>query len=100
MSRSCSISEKKPMFGHNVSHANNKTKRRFNPNVHWVRVPSQTLGQTLSLKLSTQGMRTLDKHGGLDAFLTAMPPRRLSGDLLRLKKSLMKKTSASASSKA
>lgn len=74
------------MFGHNVSHANNKTKRTFYPNVHWVKLQSAVLKQTLSLKISTAGMKTVHKHGGIDQFLDKVSPRKLTGEMLRLKK--------------
>jgi large subunit ribosomal protein L28 len=73
-----------------VSHANNKTKRRFNPNVHWVRLSSQVMRKTVSLKLSTQGMKTIDKHGGLDGFLSKTGASKLSGEMLRLKREFQK----------
>lgn len=80
------------MFGHNVSHANNKTKRTFLPNVHWVTLKSAVLQRDVSLKLSTHAMRTLHKHGGLDEFLSVVSIRKLDGDLLRLKRDFARRT--------
>jgi large subunit ribosomal protein L28 len=96
MSRACDLSLKRPMFGHNVSHANNKTKRTFLPNVHWVSIESKVLGK-VSLKLSSTGMRTLHKHGGLDEFLERTSSRKLQGELLRLKRQFVKKKAEKAS---
>lgn len=76
------------MFGHNVSHANNKTNRTFLPNVRWVRVYSQTLNQLFSLKLSAAGVKTLEKRGGLDAYVTKKNYSQLSEPLVKIKKQL------------
>ena len=76
------------MFGHNVSHANNKTKRTFYPNVRWVSVYSQTFSKTIMLKVSTAGMKTIDKNGGIDLFVEKTPKRKLNTVLLKLKKDL------------
>ena len=62
MSRKCEITGKKPMFGQNVSHANNKTKRRFNPNLHTKRVFIEGKG-FVKMRISARGLRTLDKKG-------------------------------------
>ncbi len=78
------------MFGHNVSHANNKTNRTFYPNVRWVRVYSQKLNQCVSLKLSAAGVKTLEKNGGLDAYVTKKNDSKLSTALLKVKKQIQK----------
>lgn len=90
MSRLCAITLKKPLRGNNVSHANNKTNRFFFPNVHWVTLKSSLLNKTVSMRLTPKGMKTIDKYGGLDSFLTLMPKRRLEGEMLKLKKEIMK----------
>ena len=69
MSRRCELTGKGPMVGNNVSHANNKTKRRFLPNLTETALMSETLGRTFRLKVSTSALRTVDRRGGLDAFL-------------------------------
>ena len=69
MSRVCELSGKAPMTGHKVSHANNKTKRRFLPNLTDVTLMSDILGQAFRLRVSTNALRTVDHRGGLDAFL-------------------------------
>ena len=63
MARVCEVTGKKPMVGHNVSHANNKTKRRFLPNLHTRRLWVESEKRWVSLRLSGQGLRTLDKKG-------------------------------------
>ena len=79
------------MFGCNVSNANNHTRRVFLPNIHDVTIYSDVLSRTLSLKISAAGMRTLDKHGGIDNFLKHTPLRKLESSLHALKRSFLKK---------
>ena len=69
MSRRCELTGKGPMTGNNVSHANNKTRRRFLPNLNEVTLQSETLGRGVKLKISAAALRTVDHRGGLDAFL-------------------------------
>ena len=68
MSRVCQVTGKKPMIGHNVSHANNKTKRRFLPNLHNRRFWVEGENRWVSLRVSQAGLRTIDKNG-IDAVL-------------------------------
>ena len=100
MSRKCTITGKGVQVGHNVSHANNKTKRRFLPNLQVVSLQSDTLGVPVRLRLSTNAIRTIEKQGGLDAFLGATPDSKLSVEGRRLKRrvaaSRAKKESAAA----
>jgi large subunit ribosomal protein L28 len=63
MSRVCQVTGKGPMVGHNVSHANNKTKRRFNPNLQVHRFWLESEKRYVKLRVSTKGMRIIDKHG-------------------------------------
>jgi large subunit ribosomal protein L28 len=63
MSRVCQVTGKKPMIGHNVSHANNKTKRRFLPNLHYRRFWVEGENRWISLRVSQAGLRTIDKKG-------------------------------------
>ena len=63
MSRVCQVTGKRPMVGNNVSHANNKTKRRFNPNLQHHRFWLEDEGRYIKLRVSAKGMRTIDKHG-------------------------------------
>ena len=90
MSRLCEISGKKPQFGNNVSHANNKTRRVFRPNIQKVSFQCQTLGKKVTLKVSTSGLRTIDKYGGFEAFLVQTPARRLNAELSAMKTQLEK----------
>lgn len=86
MARRCIISNKGVQTGNNVSHANNKTRRRFLPNLQSVSLLSDTLGTTVTLRMSTRALRTIEHNGGLDAFLLATPNRKLSLETKRLKK--------------
>ena len=63
MSRVCQVTGKRPMVGHNVSHANNKTKRRFNPNLQEHRFWLESQKRYVKLRVSTKGMRIIDKYG-------------------------------------
>ncbi len=76
------------MVGNNVSHANNKTKRVFYPNVRWVSVYSQILSKNIVLKVSSAGMKTIDKNGGIDLFVQKKSNRKLTAPLLKFKKDL------------
>ena len=69
MSRRCELTGIGPMVGHSVSHSNIKTKRRFLPSLKTVKVTSEALGQTFSLRISNAALRTLDYKGGLDVFI-------------------------------
>ncbi len=90
MSRRCELTGKGVMTGHNVSHANNKTKRRFMPNLNEVSLTSETLGQTHRFKISAAALRTIDHRGGLDAFLAKADDRELSVRALKLKRDIAK----------
>ncbi|MCZ6447214.1 MAG: 50S ribosomal protein L28 [Alphaproteobacteria bacterium] len=94
MSRRCQITGKGVMAGNNVSHAHNKTRRRFLPNVQKTSVMSETLGRMVRLKVSAAGIRTLEKVGGLDAFLLATPAARLDPQVRKLKRQIQKKVAA------
>ena len=86
MARRCGITGKGVMSGNNVSHANNKTRRRFLPNLQEQSFFSDVLGTSIQLRLSTNGIRTIEHNGGLDAFLLGTPDRRLPPEALTLKK--------------
>jgi large subunit ribosomal protein L28 len=94
MSRQCVITGKKPMVGNNVSHANNKTKRRFLPNIQETGLYSEALGKIIRLKVSVQGLRTLDKKGGIDEFLTSTAKTKLDPSLRSLKAQVEKAKSS------
>ncbi|MXW85976.1 MAG: 50S ribosomal protein L28 [Boseongicola sp. SB0673_bin_14] len=88
MSRRCELTGKGPMVGNNVSHANNKTKRRFLPNLTETALMSETLGRTFRLKVSAAALRTVDHKGGLDAFLMKAKDADLSAKARRIKKEI------------
>jgi large subunit ribosomal protein L28 len=88
MSGVCAVTQKKPMFGHNVSHANNKTKRRFDLNLQNVSLWSEKLKRGYTLRLTSHGLRTVEHNGGLDAFVMSTPASKLSAQLRTLKKQL------------
>ena len=92
MSKKCEITGKIPIKGHNVSHANNKTKRKFLPNLKKVKFKSEILKRNLKLTVSNAGVRSVDKKGGFDEFLKSAKSRYLSLRLKKLKKSIINKT--------
>jgi large subunit ribosomal protein L28 len=85
MSRRCFITGKGVQVGNNVSHANNKTRRRFLPNLQTISVLSDALG-SVRVKLSTHAIRSIEHNGGLDAYLKGVPAARLSPEARRLKR--------------
>ena len=90
MSRVCELTGKGPMSGNKVSHANNKTRRRFLPNLNEVTLISDILGRSFSLRISAAALRTVDHRGGLDAFLAKAKDAELSSDAQKIKKDLAK----------
>jgi large subunit ribosomal protein L28 len=94
MARVCELSGKAPMTGHKVSHANNKTKRRFLPNLTEVTLMSDILGQSFRLRISANALRTVDHRGGLDAFLAKARDAELSDRALKIKREIEKASSA------
>ena len=96
MSRRCEITGVGPMVGHNVSHSNIKTKRRFMPNLNAVKVPSDALGQTFSLRITNAALRTLDYKGGLDVVLLKAKDEVLSAKALKIKRQLKAKLAETA----
>tara|TARA_Y100000590_G_scaffold138676_1_gene158768 strand:+ start:1063 stop:1344 length:282 start_codon:yes stop_codon:yes gene_type:complete len=92
MSKKCELTGKMPLKGHNVSHANNKTKRRFLPNLKKVRFRSKSLNKSMKLTVSNAGMRTVDKKGSFDQFLISAKQKNLSPRLKKIKKILLAKS--------
>ncbi|BDG74824.1 50S ribosomal protein L28 [Roseomonas fluvialis] len=86
MARRCGITGKGVLTGNNVSHANNKTRRRFLPNLQETSFWSDVLGTPVKMRLSTNGIRTIEHNGGLDAFLLGTPDRRLPVEAKLLKR--------------
>ncbi|WP_224815857.1 50S ribosomal protein L28 [Hasllibacter sp. MH4015] len=90
MSRVCELTGKGPMTGNNVSHANNKTKRRFLPNLSDVTLGSDILDRRFKLRISNAALRTVDHRGGLDAFMAKAKDAELSERALKIKKEIAK----------
>jgi large subunit ribosomal protein L28 len=91
MARVCSVTGKKPRFGNKVSHANNKTRRRWQPNLQICSFPSEILGKKVTLRLTAKGIRTIEHNGGVDAWLLGSRPSRLSDEALKVRKAMQKK---------
>lgn len=94
MSRVCELSGKGPMSGNTVSHAKNRNRRRFLPNLNDVTLISDVLGQSYSLRISSAALRTVDHRGGFDAFLVKAKDDELSPKALKIKKELAKAQAA------
>ncbi len=94
MSRVCELTGKGPAVGNNVSHANNRTRRRFLPNLNDVTLMSETLGRTVKLKICAAALRTVDHRGGLDNFLDKARDGELSPRALKVKKDIAKARAA------
>ena len=97
MSRICELTGKGRQVGNNVSHANNKTKRTFLPNLQNVTLISDALGRQVRLRVSTNGLRSVEHVGGLDNWLLKTADDKLSLKARRLKRELSKKQSEGAS---
>jgi len=96
MSRRCELTGKGLLVGNNVSHANNKTKRVYRPNLQVVSLASEALGNSYKLRISMNALRTLDHQGGLDPFLLKAKDALLSVRALRLKRAIAKKLAKAA----
>jgi large subunit ribosomal protein L28 len=94
MARRCSLSGKGVLTGNHVSHANNKSRRRFLPNIRSRRLYSETLGIAVRLKIATSSLRTIEKLGGLDAYLLGTSSAELGGELGRLRQQIEAKRAA------
>ncbi len=90
MSKICEISGKKPMSGNNVSHANNRTKRRFIPNLQNVKLYSGTLQKYINLNITIRTMKTVEKNGGLDSYLIKTSNKNLAETAIKIKKQILK----------
>ncbi len=90
MSRRCELTGKRPLVGNNVSHANNRTKRRFLPNLNEVTLMSDALNRSFRFRISTSALRSVDHRGGLDAFLAKAPDAELSPEALKVKREIAK----------
>ncbi len=86
MARRCAATGRGVQSGNNVSHANNKSRRRFLPNLHQVTLLSDVLRERLRLRLTTNGLRTVEKRGGLDSFLLSTPNTKLQPEMISIKR--------------
>jgi large subunit ribosomal protein L28 len=91
MSRRCEITGKGPLVGNKVSHANNKTKRRWLPNLQEASFFSSGLKRNVTLTCSTQGIRTVEHKGGIDSFLLGTAPTKLPLHLRKIRKQIVAK---------
>lgn len=94
MSRICELTGKGRQVGHNVSHANNKTKRVFLPNLQNVTLLSEKLGRSFKFRVSTHGLRSVEHNGGLDNWLLKTNDEKLSTNALKVKRELKKAAAA------
>ena len=90
MARRCMITGKGVLSGNNVSNANNKTRRRYLPNLQEQSFFSDVLGASIQIRLTTNGIRTIEHNGGLDAFLIGTPNRRLPEEAQSLKRRILR----------
>jgi len=90
MSRRCAITEKGVLSGNNVSHSNRKSKRRFLPNMQEVSLQSDSLGQTIRMRIAASTLRTIDHNGGLDNYLMTTHSKSLSEEARKLKSRVIK----------
>ena len=92
MSKKCELTGKIPLKGHKVSHANNKVKRRFLPNLKKVKFTSNILKKNLRLKVSNAGVRSVDKKGSFDHFLKNAKSKNLSPRFKKIRKTILAKS--------
>jgi large subunit ribosomal protein L28 len=91
MSRVCNLTGKRYMSGHSVSHANNKTKRKFNVNLRSVSLQSTILKENFRMKIAASTMRTVIKNGGFDRFIIKSDNSKLSENALKIKRKILRK---------
>ena len=96
MSRICELTGKGRQIGHNVSHANNKTKKTFLPNLQNVTLMSEKLDRSFKFRVSTHGLRTVEHNGGLDNWLLKAGDDQLSANARKVKKDVAKKLAEKA----
>ena len=89
MAKRCQITGKTVMSGNNVSHANNRTRRRFLPNLQATTMQSEILGRSLKLRVSTSAIRTVEKHGGIDTFLIQAKNSELAEEARAIKSEIL-----------
>ena len=94
MSRVCELTGKGPMSGNTISHANNKSRRRFLPNLNEVTLISDVLGQSFKFRVTAAALRSVDHRGGLDAYLAKAKDDELSANAQKIKKDIAKAQAA------
>ena len=94
MARRCELTGKGVQTGNNVSHAKNRSRRRFLPNLCNVHLMSETLGQSFSLRVSTRALKSVEHRGGFDAFLAKAKDAELSDRVRKIKRQIAKKSAA------
>ncbi len=94
MARRCELTGKGVQVGNNVSHANNKSRRRFLPNLCNVHLMSETMGQSYAMRVCTRALKSVEHRGGLDAFLAKSKAADLSGKVRKIKRLIEKKSAA------
>lgn len=94
MARRCSLTGKGVQTGNNVSHANNKSRRRYLPNIQSRRLYSELLGETIRVKVAVNTLRSIEKRGGFDAYLLTTPRASLSTELARFRSRIAAKQAA------
>jgi large subunit ribosomal protein L28 len=94
MSRVCELTGKGPMSGNTISHAHNKSRRRFLPNLNEVTMISDVLGQSFKLRVTAAALRSVDHRGGLDAYLAKAKDEELSAAAQKIKKDIAKAQAA------
>ena len=92
MSMKCELTGKKYQSGNNVSHAKNRTRRKFLPNLQNISFSSEKLGKTIQLRVATSTIRTVEKKGGLDEFLINTSNTKLPPEALKIKKLIISKS--------
>ncbi|WP_455479348.1 50S ribosomal protein L28 [Bartonella sp. B23] len=100
MSRACELTGKMVLYGNNVSHANNKTRRRFLPNLCNVTLISEVLQKSYRLRISASALRSVEHRGGLDSFLVKADDKELSQRVRLLKRQIIKKKAENKAEKA
>jgi large subunit ribosomal protein L28 len=96
MARRCIVTGKGVQAGNNVSHANNRTRRRFLPNLQTASLQSYVLGESVRMRITTSALRTIEKNGGLDAWLLGTSNVKLSPEARKLKRRIVKKAASAA----
>ena len=96
MARRCIVTGKGVQTGNNVSHANNRTRRRYLPNLQNVSLQSDVLGEAVRMRITTSALRTLEKNGGLDAWLLGTSNVKLTTEARKLKRRIVKKAASAA----